>query len=611
VTRSRTAGTRRRTLLTGGAAAVLAVTLAVALPAAAKDNSATGVSAVSRQPLRFRGTVDLRSLASAHPAAANAAGSASRVEIRREPERSGAGQLQPAPAHPAPDAPNVPVRVAKGGSTSFVGLTGLQERLADNGNQFTSEPPDQGLCAGNGVIAESVNTALSIYTDSGQQLIPAVALNEFYGLGSEVDRSHNPPTFGSFTSDPRCYFDQQSQRWIHTLLEFGQDPYTGAFRGPSAELIAVSQTPDPTGGYSLFSIDTTNDGSDGTPRHPHCPCFGDQPRLGADANGLYISSDEFPINGNFNGNGAQLYAISLRKLVAATDAGASSGVSQTVPVTQVPLGGKINGLPLNALQPAQTAPGTNYPPNREYFLSTPDYTGSGATSVLLWTLSNTASLNANHPALTMSRSNVPSEPFSPPTKVAQRHGPIPLGASLNAAENGLQSNDDRMMQVAYSGGELYSGLNTGLGPNGKAKRTGSAWFRVTPTTNGGVIARQGYISVQGANFFFPAIAIPTSGAGVMVASYSGANSFPSAAFIPFGSSGPTGPVFVNGSGARPDDGYTCYRAYVGADANAGCRWGDYSAAAAENPAHVVFATEFIPDTATGPFSNWGTLVSRR
>ena len=115
------------------------------------------------------------------------------------------------------------------------------------------------------------------------------------------------------------------------MLAFGQDPYTGAFRAPSEELIAVSQSSDPTGGYSLFSFDTT------APGDPHCPCFGDQPRLGADANGIYISADEYSINAAADGNGGRLWAISKRGLVKATDEGASTGVPQTVRVVQVPL----------------------------------------------------------------------------------------------------------------------------------------------------------------------------------------------------------------------------------------------------------------------------------
>lgn len=40
---------------------------------------------------------------------------------------------------------------------SFDGLSFRDQRLANGGNQFSVEPPDQGLCAGNGYVLESVN----------------------------------------------------------------------------------------------------------------------------------------------------------------------------------------------------------------------------------------------------------------------------------------------------------------------------------------------------------------------------------------------------------------------------------------------------------------------
>src|SRR5207247_5693386 len=39
--------------------------------------------------------------------------------------------------------------------TSFDGLNLRQERTANNGNQFTLEPPDQALCVGGGHIVEA------------------------------------------------------------------------------------------------------------------------------------------------------------------------------------------------------------------------------------------------------------------------------------------------------------------------------------------------------------------------------------------------------------------------------------------------------------------------
>ena len=71
---------------------------------------------------------------------------------------------------------------------------------------------------------------------------------------------------------------------------------------------------DPSATWTLYAIDTTNDGTDGTPANPGCPCLGDQPLIGADAHGFYVSTNEFPFSGGFNG--AQIYALPKAALVA-------------------------------------------------------------------------------------------------------------------------------------------------------------------------------------------------------------------------------------------------------------------------------------------------------
>ena len=51
--------------------------------------------------------------------------------------------------------------------THFQGLNLLDQRFANSGNQFSVEPPDQALCAGNGFIFEAVNDVARVYTASG------------------------------------------------------------------------------------------------------------------------------------------------------------------------------------------------------------------------------------------------------------------------------------------------------------------------------------------------------------------------------------------------------------------------------------------------------------
>jgi hypothetical protein len=556
----------------------------------------------SRGHLLYRGTVNL---------AATGARDGARAPIAGGRYRAGPDSPVPdksaAPATvPAPNPPTTPLVSRTGGAHGFVGLT-----AADSGtvNGFDVEPPDQGLCAHNGVALETVNLAVRVYSESGAALTPIVSLNAFFGLPPAVNFAHNPPTYGPFLSDPRCYYDAQTGRWFVTALEIDENPYTGNFGYRSSELIAVSQNSDPTGNYGLFSFDTTNDGTGGTPSEPNCPCLGDQPRIGADAHGFYISTDSYPIHGTFNSNGGELYAISKQALAAA----ATGAAPPPTPVA-IHLGAVIiHGYPANAVQPAETPEGGSYAQNREYFLSTPDFNGfatmggAGARAVVLWTLSNTASLNTPSPSVTLSHAILPSEPYAPPVNAAQKPGPRPLGQSLGAPLPPVSVNDDRMQQVEYVDGQLFSSLNTGVGPNGTADRSGVAWFVVTPKGADGTVSQQSYLAADdGTSLMYPAIGLDQTGRGVMTFSVSGLKYYPSAAYVLFGPTAPVGPIYRNGPGAKPEDGFTCYAAEGYGPA---CRWGDYSAASADGSGHIVMGDEMIPNAARDELANWGTFLS--
>ena len=59
------------------------------------------------------------------------------------------------------------------------GLDHRASRLAFGGNQFSGEPPDQGLCVGNGVVMETVNQVIRFYDTVGNPLSGNISLNEF------------------------------------------------------------------------------------------------------------------------------------------------------------------------------------------------------------------------------------------------------------------------------------------------------------------------------------------------------------------------------------------------------------------------------------------------
>ncbi len=72
---------------------------------------------------------------------------------------------------------------------SFDGLTFRDQRLANGGNQFSVEPPDQALCVGNGFVLESVNDVIRVFDRHGNPLTGVVDLNTFYGYAPAINRT--------------------------------------------------------------------------------------------------------------------------------------------------------------------------------------------------------------------------------------------------------------------------------------------------------------------------------------------------------------------------------------------------------------------------------------
>ena len=175
---------------------------------------------------------------------------------------------------------------------------------------------------------------MAVYNESGTRLTAVTALNQFYKRSPAINRVTG--VTGDFLSDPKCYWDPVGQRFIQTILEVDAP---GVFNGVAPVngthvLIAVSQTSNPTGNWNLYSVDTTDNGANGTPAHAGCPCLPDQPLLGANRDGVFIATNEFQNNTNFFFNGAQIYALGR----AALESGASSVVFDHLDVGTVPTG---------------------------------------------------------------------------------------------------------------------------------------------------------------------------------------------------------------------------------------------------------------------------------
>ena len=539
---------------------------------------------------------------------------------------------------------------------SFEGLNHRQQRLANGGNQFSVEPPDQGLCAGNGFVLETVNDVMAVYDHSGTNLIGhAVDLNTFYGYIAAINRTTG--VRGPFVTDPSCYYDGATQRWFHVVLTL-EVTSGGAFIGPNHLDVAVSQTSSPLGAWTVYRIPVQDDGSQGTPDH-HCsgtaagtghgPCLGDYPHIGADANGFYITTNEYSFFGP-EFKAAQIYAISKRTLAAN---------ATSISVVQIDTTNAVRDNQAGFTVWPASSPNGEFDAARdgtEFFLSSnaadevnPLLNGT-STNLIVWALRNTESLGSATPSVSLANTVLSVGRYSVPPKSAQKVGntplrdcvndtTLPVGGGLtgcwrilfaaepahNEVESVLDSNDTRMQQVMFANGMLFGALDTALVVNGHVQ-AGIEWFAARPhLTADGVNAQlvnQGYIGAADTNLTYPALAVNENGVGVVAFTLVGTNDFPSAAYAPFSAKVGAGEIHIAAAGVGPDDGFTSYKAFVGNPPRT--RWGDYGAAVVDG-ATVWMASEYIGQTCTfaqylsGAFGscggtrtslgNWGTRIT--
>jgi hypothetical protein len=518
--------------------------------------------------------------------------------------------------------------------TSFEGLNHFTNRFGvSNGNQFSLEPPDQGLCAGNGFVMETINDVLAVYTPTGAVASGPQALNAFYGYKYAINRDTTDPNFGErgpFVTDPSCLFDAATQRWFHvalTLEVIATGPTRGQFTGANHLDLAVSKTSDPRADWNLYTIPVQDDGTAGTPDHhcsgtwydgnPNNACLGDYPHIGADANGFYITTNEYSFFGN-TFHGAQIYAFSKQALAN----------GDTAPVTQIDTTGMDNGNSGFTLAPAQAPPGgaqESGARGTEYFLSSnaaDEAHGNGAavgprssSQILVWALTNTDALKTSStPTLTLRHTTLGVNTYAFPSPSNQKSGPTPLRDCFNnkpcskaligiadpfqEKEYNLDSSDTRMLQTTFAAGKLWGALDTSL-PHAGSKSAGIEWFVVNPSVanNGSVSASgtNGFLGLPDDNLIYPAIGVTAAGRGVMAFTVVGGNRFPSAGYALITSSG-VGTVHVAKEGLGPADGFSGYVIENYPDPIRP-RWGDYGAAAVVGN-QVWLASEYIGQTCT-------------
>ncbi len=653
--------------------ALIGATLAAASASPRPNHGGGGGSDTGTRPIpmkvKFRGVTEPLSVIGAgaarvspSAAAGNAADLARFRQLIARGQTEG-GENPPIIGWKIPRSRPLPVSGNKRGVlTSFHGTDFFTSRYANGGNNFSSEPPDQGLCVSSTYELETTNSVLQVYDKSGSPQLPGtktfpdgpavgIDYNQFYNYPAAFVRPGGP--FGPSLFDPSCAYDASSGRWFHLVDTLGQRPVTGALTGKGWLDLAVSQTSDPLGRWYLYKIWTQNDGTNGTPDH-QCDtglCFADFPHFAVNADGVFITTNEYAFFGGEGYSGSQLYAIDKADLENG-GGGTTAAYFQNLAVPAL-------GQKAFTVWPTGSAPGSFVGDEGgvQYFLSSTAGDGSetgnttrGSDRIVVWALTGTSNLsdwNDVHLLQTV----VPTEVYVFPPKALQRRGPTPLLRCTNQGVNcvgnpvpfrqegpyPLDASDTRIQAPWLEHGVLWGVLGTGLKGDGGSNygpdnnfapdpinmKAGVAYFAFWPHVWGDHLSArvltQGYVAVDGQNLTYPSIAMGPYNHGIIGATLVGPDRFPSAVFVRVGLWDRPEAVNVAARGIGPSDGFS--GTFEGGFSP---RWGDYGAAVRSPDGSLWFAAEYVNSRCgfdeylndftcgytRGFFGNYGTRVTQ-
>ncbi len=145
--------------------------------------------------------------------------------------------------------------------------------VGTNQSQSGFRPPDNMGTVGHNHVVEMINGRFAVYNKSNGSQVSSISLDQFW-----VNAGVNPA--GSFSFDPRVQYDPFANRFYATSVDNA--------RGPNNILFAVSDSDDPTGSWSGFSVDADSDNAQ----------WADFPQMGFSRDQIVISNNMFGLSGN-------------------------------------------------------------------------------------------------------------------------------------------------------------------------------------------------------------------------------------------------------------------------------------------------------------------------
>jgi hypothetical protein len=537
-----------------------------------------------------------------------------------------------------------------GGATGVNGINAVDSAsLSTNVAIGDIEPPDQGLCAGNGSVVETNNIGeILIFNQALKRVSPVISLDTVMGL----TKLH-----WSSGGDPTCLFDPANGgHWFFSELvsaspESKGGPFAGCFIAKAntcLQGIAVTTGSSPFGPYNVYFLNANYN-----PKEPGVPfLLNDFAKTAATRDAFLLFYDDFPLMGNGLGggffNGAQEFAFGKNALEKGLPAAKVTVARENMGLLKTPNGTCFSDNKFFepgvacwfSVIPAMPPNGQfdNSRGGSGFMLATVDFYALGNNKLAVFDWTGLKGLNsAGCSACSGIRfggqlfsgvqpyynpGNTPSGILAP-----QKAGPIPLGnechkAKLNGAplsalahcpESGIATNSDQVTQASQGNGQLWAGVDTTLvqtyASTVQEQHMGAAYWvvgtRSFDQTGRFSLTSQGYVSAMHEDLEYPAFAAGASDGRAIVSftlngngGLAGADNggfFPSSALGRVTSTSGTllsSTVNIADLGQSPQDGFTEYLGYPSATFAFRPRWGDYGAAILAG-GKAYFASEFI------------------
>lgn len=518
-----------------------------------KGGSAGGVakgSGVSMRPEQGTSQAAPRSRVAPPPPGLTKEGKAAIRQARH-------GNAQPA-ERPTMNAGSVPSDPSANGPQPDTPALGTSfQDVTDTG----SFPPDSQIAAGPNNIVASANGAVNILDKRGNSLSSQSLVNFFSPLGSE----HND------VFDPWVVYDPYINRfWL--IADSGR---TTQFNDI---VIGLSNTQDATLGWTLWELDATVDGATDTSN------WCDYPKLGFDAQAIYVTCNMYQLNTTTNQN---VFQYSKTRIMTKNQFVNNTGIFWWDFWNLKE--GNTGTTSLFTLQPAQMFGASTS--DGEFLVDARGRGGTGST-LDVWRVTNAAECcNGDNvgPNLAFAAQGVGG--YGPSD--GARQPPDSNGNPRPQIDNG----DARLLYAFWKNGRLSTGQTVSCGSSGTDACGGFTELNVSgfPTLS---TLNNFVVSAGGQDVYFPSMSVNAADSKTMVFTVSDSSLFPTAAYVGIPSS-TVCTTCLDGSTTAIRFGQN---SYVRLDTRNRNRWGDYSGASPDpNGEGIWIAGEFAAATA----NTWG------